>query len=168
MITVFVTKEGYYINGDGVEATLRCSPALDDHGKPIFPELHHTYKVMYLALKAIIRLPTKVQSDVIVYNDSRIIDELSGFVPPFDDVCQKWQQSIRREVIAHIRSLVSFRKKPKEFLQTQFDRGQTLLTSPKDMKRVQEIVEKNEQQTTQSKKMRILDKFRKMWNNDKK
>ena len=168
MITVFVSKEGYYICGDGIEAALRCSPALDDHGNPIFHELHHTYKVMFLAMQVIAK-KGKIDGDVIVYNDTRIIDELNGNISPFDDVCQKWRQVIRREVMPCIKSIVTFRKRAQDFIATKLAAADKLVTS-QDRTALKALAEKSkhiEQAKTRSTKARVLDKFKRMWKNDK-
>lgn len=166
MITVVVSKEGYYINGEGVEAALRCSPALNDCGKPIFHELHHTYKVMFLALQAVARKGA-IQGDVIVYNDSRIVDELNGAVP-LDEVCQRWRQTIRREVMPHIRSIVMFRKKAHDFITSRLKSGDSLLTS-QDPAVIQELsarVIRAEAEKSRSFKTRVLDSFKRKWKNE--
>lgn len=167
MITVYVTKEGYYIQGEGVEATLRCSPAMDDQGTPIFHELHHTYKVMYLALKEVARKDA-IQGDVMVYNDSRIIDELNGTTQPLDDVCRTWQRVIRRELVPHIRSLVLFRKKHTEFIARNVRAGQCMLT-PQDPALISELsdrAQKLETSRARSFKTRAYERFKRMWHNE--
>jgi hypothetical protein len=166
MITVFVTKEGYYVKGEGVEASLRCSPALDSHGNPIFHELHHTYKVMFLALKEVARKGC-IKGDVIVYNDSRIIDEMNGNAKPLDEVCQKWQMLFRRQVLPHIRSIVVFRKKASDYIMSQVRLGHSLLTpsDPATINELTERLEKAEVEKIRSFKGRILDRFKRMWTN---
>lgn len=166
MITVFVSKEGYYIYGDSVEAALRCSPALDDCGKPIFHELHHTYKVMFLALQMIAK-KGKMDDDIIVYNDSRIVDELNGNVQPLDEVCQRWRQVIRREIIPHIRSIVTFRKRAQTFISSKMMAAENLIM-PKDPVALQELAEKIDliqQEKSRSKKESVLAKFKRIWKN---
>lgn len=166
MITVFVNKEGYYVAGEGVEATLRCSPATDDHGNPIFHELHHTYKVMFLALKEVARKQT-ITGDVIVYNDSRIIDELNGSIQPLDETCGRWQQTIRRELMPHIRSIVMFRKKATDYIRSQMKIGDTLLsTNTEALSELSCRMDKIEQEQIRGFKARVLDRFKRMWKND--
>jgi|SRR5689334_10197148 len=167
MITVFVTKEGYYVNGEGVEASLRCSPAVDERGNPIFHELHHVYKVMYMALTQVAKAKT-IRGDVMVYNDSRIVDELNGEVGPLDEVCQKWRTVIRREIVAHIRSSVLFRKKASDYIVSKVRSGHSLLTpeDPALMQAISERLEKTEVERVRSFKGRVLDRFRKMWKNE--
>ena len=167
MITVYITKEGYYIQGEGVEATLRCSPALDEQGNPIFHELHHTYKVMFLALKEVARKST-IQGDVMVYNDSRIIDELNGKIQPLDDVCRTWQRVIRRELVPSIRSVVMFRKKHAEFIARNVRLGQGMLM-PQDPALISELVNRAEKLQTaraQGFKSRVFERFKRMWTHE--
>lgn len=168
MIAVFVSKEGYYIHGDGVEAALRCSQALDDQGNPIFHELHHTYKVMFLALEIVAR-KQMIHGDVVVYNDSRIIDELNGSIPPLDDVCQRWRQVIRREIMPRVRSIVLFRKRAQDFIAAKMA-GVNNLIVQHDPAVMQELAVKSnqmERERSRSTKARVLDRFKRMWKNDK-
>lgn len=163
MITVFFNKEGYYVVGEGLEATLKCSPATDELGKPIFHELHHTYKVLFLALKEVAR-KERIQGDVIVYNDSRIVDELNGQVQPLDEVCGKWQRTIRRELVPHIRSVVSFRKKAADYLKSQIERGEGLLsTNGASIESLVTRLDNLERDKVRTFKGRVLDKFKRMW-----
>lgn len=163
MITIFVNKDGYYVAGEGIEATLKCSPATDECGHPIFHELHHTYKVMFLALKEVAR-KQNIQGDIMVYNDSRIVDELNGSLPPFDDICRRWQTAIRRELVPCIRSLVFFRKKATELVNTKVAIGKTLLTDSPTI--AIELAQKLEQNKVRSLKGRVLDRFKRMWKNE--
>lgn len=168
MITVFVTKDGYYIAGEGIEASFKCSPATDERGCPIFNEIHHTYKVLFLALKEVARKQS-IQGDVLVYNDSRIVDELNGQVQPLDDVCRKWQQTIRRELVPAIRSLVFFRKKTAEYIRSQVKAGEVLLATS-DPAKISELAFKLDtitKERARSFKGRAIARFKKMWNNDK-
>lgn len=168
MITVFVTKDGYYVAGEGVEASFKCSPATDERGHPIFNEIHHTYKVLWLALKEVARKQS-IQGDVMVYNDSRIIDELNSQLPPLDDTCRRWQQTIRRELVPAIRSLVFFRKKAAEYVKSKVKAGEVLL-APSDSAKVSELASKLdriEKERARSFKQRAIARFKGIWNNDK-
>jgi len=167
MITVYVTKDGYYVAGEGIEAALKCRPATDERGNPIFNEIHHTYKVLFLALKTVAR-NSGIQGDVMVYNNSRIVDELNGHVPPMDDVCRKWQQTIRRELVPSIRSLVFFRKKNAEFISYKVKSGEALLT-PSDPAMMSELAARADRIATEHSrtfKQRALARFKRMWKND--
>jgi len=167
MITVFVTKDGYYVAGEGVEASFKCTPATDERGHPIFNEIHHTYKVLFLALKEVAR-KQGIQGDVMVYNDSRIIDELNSQVPPLDDTCRRWQQTIRRELVPTIRSLVFFRKKTAEYVKAKVRDGEDLL-APKDHSKVSELAAKLDEidkDQARSLKRRTINRFKRMWKNE--
>jgi len=107
MITVFLAEEGYYITGENVNIARRCSPALTDRGDRIFQPLHHIYKVLHVALKELYNS----SDDIVVYNDTRIIDELNGLITPLDSTCQKWVDTFRRHTLPNVRSLIFFRKK---------------------------------------------------------
>jgi hypothetical protein len=167
MITVFVNKEGYYVAGEGVEATLKCSPATDERGYPIFHELHHTYKVMFLALREVARKQS-IQGDVIVYNDSRIIDELNGSIQPLDEICRKWQLAIRRELVPCIRSLVFFRKKTADFVDTKVATGKAMLApaDPAILGELAQRIETAQREQARTFKGRVLDRFKRMWKNE--
>lgn len=167
MITVFVLREGYYVAGENMEAAFHCSPATDDRGNPIFHELHHTYKVMFLALQEVAR-KGMIRGDVVVYNDSRIIDELNGNIKPFDDICRKWQLAICRELIPHIRSVVLFRKKATDYIRSQIKIGESLLapSDPVIMGALAYKIDEIEKDQARSLKARVLDRFKGMWKHE--
>jgi hypothetical protein len=125
MITVFFNETGYYVVGGGIEIAQSCPPALTESGSPVFLTIHHTYWMLFRALKEI--QGKKSQDDVMVYNDSRIIEEMNGVVEPFDDTCDRWQKAIRRNVLPSIRSCVLFRKKPATFVAENVAHGQHTL-----------------------------------------
>jgi hypothetical protein len=167
MIIVYVTQDGYFVQGEGVEACLRCSPALDDRGNAIFNEIHHTYKVIYMALKEVARKDA-IQGDVVVYNDSRIIDELNNVARPMDEVCERWQKCIRREIIPSIRSIVIFRKKAANFIRERVATGQNMLAAPDPaiLARAATKIEELDRQMIKSMKNRVVDRFRRMWKHE--
>jgi len=109
MITVFFNEDGYCVTGEGVEVSRRCFPARTDSGELIFQPLHHSYKVLYLALCEVRDMAVK--EDVMIYNDSRIIDEILRNVEPIDSTCAEWLKTIQRHTIPAIKSVVFFRKK---------------------------------------------------------
>jgi signal peptidase I len=122
---------------------------------------------MYLALREVAR-NKGVKGDVLVYNDSRIVDELNGQIQPLDDICRKWQQLIRRELVPSIRSLVFFRKKHGDYVQTKVEIGASML-STNDPVVLRDIANKAEVVKTQqarSLKARVLDRFKRTWNNE--
>ena len=107
MITVFFNEQGYYITGENVNIARRCSPALTDRGDRVFQPIHHQYKVLFLALKELFN----TSDDIMVYNHSRIIDEINGLIEPLDSTCKKWVEVFRRHTLPQVRALVFFRKK---------------------------------------------------------
>lgn len=126
--------------GGGIEVAQSCPQALTESGSPIFLALHHAYWMLYRALK---ELQGKgVGEDVIVYNDSRIIEEMNGVAGPFDDICERWQKAIRRKLIPAIRSCVLFRKKPSTFVDDNVSQGQRSLIHPLSAKEREEIAER--------------------------
>lgn len=127
MIVVYFNESGYYIVGGGIEVAQSCPPALTESGSPIFLTLHHTYWMLFRALKEL--QGKSVSEDVVVYNDSRIIEELNGVADPFDETCQRWLNAIRRKLIPAVRSCVLFRKKPMGFVSEHVAAGHKKLLS---------------------------------------
>lgn len=109
MIIVTFNDKGYQVLGDNTEIVRSCSPSLTERGDPIFQVIHHTYKILYLALNEIRDM--KTNDDVTVYGDSRIIDEMNGVVSPLDSVCDQWTKLMRRVTLPSIKGVVMFRKK---------------------------------------------------------
>jgi len=102
MIVVYFNETGYYVVGGGIEIAQSCPQALTESGTPIFLALHHTYWMLYRALKEL--QGKEMGEDVVVYNDSRIIEEMNGVAEPFDNICDRWQKAIRRKLLPAIRS----------------------------------------------------------------
>lgn len=164
MITVFVNEDGYYVTGENVDVTQRCSPALTAHGDPIFQVIHHVYKVLWLALCEIRDM--NIRDDIMVYNDSRIIDEINGTVEPIDTTCGKWLEMFNRHTIPSIKSVVFFRKKPTTTVnKTINDAHSTMLIKLSGPKR-QEIAEREtklREVSAKSRKRRLIDGLKNAW-----
>lgn len=161
MIKIFFNEDGYYIIGEGVEIARRLRVALTEQGDPIFQTIHHTYKVCYLALKELIDL--QIQDDVIVYNDSRIIEELSTGINSLDDTCAKWQNVILRYVVPNIKSVVFFRKRSMTEVQNVIREGHGKLLKTIDEKSIAKIMDHNKY----NKNKIVLEKLRKNWFGEK-
>jgi hypothetical protein len=157
VISVFVNQCGYFIQGGGFEIARSCPR--DDCNS----ELYHEYKILLIALTELIG--KKQNEDIIVYNNTRIIDEMNGSVPPLDDTCLSWQRCIRREILPHITSIVFFAKKSLEYINHTINDGFQMLLDvdpqlkQKALKNYQEFIAKEQN----GKRKGILDRFRKRW-----
>jgi len=164
MIVVFFTEDGYYMAGEGIEIARSCSPALTERGDRIFQPLHHEYKVLYLALSEL--RSASVINNVMVYGNSRIIDEVNGTIKPLDSTCERWLEIIRRDVVPTIKTEVLFRKKALNVVQrTLIEAHNTLL--PQLDRRVLDDIIKTEQlyqkKIQYSNKQKILQRFKEKW-----
>ena len=140
MIVVYFNETGYYVVGGGIEIAQSCPQALTESGTPIFLALHHTYWMLYRALKEL--QGKEMGEDVVVYNDSRIIEEMNGVAEPFDNICDRWQKAIRRKLLPAIRSCFLFRKKPSTFVDENVAKGQTSLIHPLSVGEREEITKR--------------------------
>jgi len=161
MISIFFNREGYYIAGDGVEAARCCDPATTTEGDPIFQEIHHTYKVLYLALKELSEMD--VPNDVMVYGDNRIIDEINGTAEALDPECASWQQALKWNVIPSIRSVVFFRKKPCNDISDTINEAHGRMLNVEHSKKMADRVQKAEQAIHSMRAKRALNKLRENW-----
>ena len=156
MIKVFFNEEGYYISGDDVNIARRCSPALTDKGDPIFQSIHHQYKVLYLALGEL----TDTSDDIIVYNQSRIIDELNGTIDPLDSSCKEWVDVLRRNTIPNVRGLIFFRKKN---VDAEVTSGHKKMLNQIDIDEKMELakqIEAQKQSALKARNKRIIERFK--------
>jgi len=155
MLLVRFNTNGYYIKGDGVDIIQRCSPASTDRGDNIFQPIHHTYKVLFIALSNLI--DKDFNGDAMVYNDTRIIDELNSNIEPLDEVCAAWVKIIKRDIIPRIKPLMFFRKKN---VDAEIAVAQEQLVNPSEIYDLIPEVQ-NSQKTRKSK---IIQKFKENWN----
>lgn len=168
MITIFFNENGYYITGDSVEASRRCSPALTIRGDKIFQSLHHTYKILYLALNELRDI--HIDDDVMVYNDSRIIDEINGSINPLDEICERWLQTLRRDIIPDIRSLIFFRKKPTTYINSTIEHAHQSMLSHIDEKTRQKLTAQENLLHTKiekARKQKLIQRLKQSWFGDK-
>lgn len=166
MITVFFNEDGYYIAGDGIEIARRCSPATTIRGDRIFQAIHHTYRVLYLALCELLKVPS---ADVMVYNDSRIIDEINGTVGPIDETCQEWLETIKRRVVPEISGVVFFRKQSDAKIRSQLQDAYNKMLPPLDPQKREAIMtseQKRQKTITKHRKQRLVDRLRHSWFGD--
>lgn len=164
MITVFFNGDGYLVTGEGVEAARRCSPALTTRGDLIFQSIHHAYKVLYLALCEVRAMNT--MEDVMIYNDSRIIDEINGVVEPLDSTCGDWLQILKRDVIPTVRSVVFFRKRSASHVNSTVESAHDRMLSKLDSRTRQEIAEresKTRKTQLKTRNKRLVDRLKQSW-----
>jgi hypothetical protein len=167
MITIYFTHEGYFVTGEGVDVSRRCSPALTSEGDPVFQRLHHTYKVLYLALKEISCVV--VQEDIVVYGDNRLIDELNGVCPPLDGTHKKWLEVIRQHIIPDINGLVFFRKKPPQQVKSAIKGAHSGMLDQIDEHTLSEIAHKEkerQEQESAARKKRLVSNLKSKWFGD--
>ena len=167
MIRVFFNEDGFYVAGESVEISRRSVPATTERGDKIFQPIHHTYKIVYNALSELRSLG--IQEDVIVFSDSRIIDEINGYCQPLDEVCDIWVKKLRRDVLPTIRSVVFFRKKPSSFIKETIAREHARMLPPLDANTAREIAAnaaKSVLITSQNRRKQARDRLRKSWFGD--
>lgn len=164
MITVFFNEDGYHVTGDGVEATHRCSPALTLRGDRIFQPVHHMYKVLYLALCELRDM--NVASDVMVHNDSRIVDEINGLTEPLDETCAQWVRVIRQDILPTILPVVFFRKKPTTYVNSIISASQQAMLSKADLSQKQNLALREvriREEQEKEKRHRTIQRLRESW-----
>lgn len=165
MIRIFFNEDGYYVTGEGIEISRRCSPATTSSGDQIFQTLHHTYKVCFLALNEL-RDMTNFSDDVMVYNDSRIIDEINGNLMPLDETCEQWLKAINRSVIPSIKAIVFFRKKPSGDVKLSVKNSHESMMQPLGNSKIEEIVDREihaQQMAAKKRERLLLNRLRKQW-----
>ena len=168
MITVFFNEDGYLVTGESVEAARRCSPATTTKGDRIFQTIHHAYKVLYLALCEVRDMDS--MEDVMIHNDSRIIDEINGLVEPLDETCGEWLQTLKRDVIPTIRSVVFFRKKPMTHVNSTVSSAHDRMLTKLDTRTREEIVARETKARDEQSKVRrrrLVDRLKQSWFGEK-
>lgn len=162
MIGIYFNESGYYIQGSRIERAWSCSLAVTETGTPIFSPTHHLCGVLYRVLRELETLQTT--EDIIIYNDSRLIEEINGVVEPLDDTHEQWISVYRKELLPHIRSHVLFRKKSIEFVRQRVEAGQKRLIGSIDPAVHLENIRRKEHETEQRKE-RTLQRFKEDWTN---
>jgi hypothetical protein len=118
MLQVFFNHSGYFITGETFEASQKVSPRLDTQGKPLFDPLQHLYAVLARALQD---LRGTTCEDIMVYNDTRLIEEVNGVINP---LFPAMTNHVRRVLVPSVKGCVLFRKKPDAFIRTKVEGGQ--------------------------------------------
>jgi hypothetical protein len=163
MICIYLNGNGYYIKGDGIEVALSCSPNLDENGEPFYPEHCHVYAVLSKALNEL--RGQDLPGEIMVYNDSRVIDEMNGGVPPLDDLSGEFRNRIRREIMPDIVGTVFFRKKNTRAIAQEVSRAKSAMVDvPDKNNRLEELMQQHAA-SQRTKSLRALDKLKENWKN---
>ena len=103
---------------------------------------------------------------VVVYNDSRLIEEINGVISPLDDTHNKWLEIIRRRILPQLRSHVLFRKKSTIFVTQYVEAGQQTLIGSVDpkarLRAMQKEIERREN-VIKERKENVLQRFKRKW-----
>lgn len=153
MINIYVNLDGYYITGPNIEIAARC---------PMQPDVHpllHQYAVIFAALIDLRSSGSK--DDVIVYNDSRIIEELNGTALPLTPDLQNWNAYIKQTVIPMVSGIVFFRKKNASFLAQKINAAFISMLPPVDP-----IAFTMDNNKVRNQKQEKIDKLKKAWFSD--
>lgn len=165
MIFVYLNHNGYYVKGDGIEAALSCSPSLDENGEPFYPAHCQVYAVLAKALNEL--RGQEIGDEVMVFNDSRVIDEMNGAVSPLDDLSTEFRDRIRKEIIPEIGVNIFFRKKNTRTIMREVLDAKRAMVDVPDKKKKLELLSQQEEQINRSNSVRALNKLKENWNNGK-
>ena len=165
MISVFINNKGYYIKGNGIEIALSCSPKRNDSGELLYDEQYHVYAILAKALNNLRN--QDIKEDIMVYNDTRMIDEMNGMLKPLDDINTSFRDGIRRTILPEINSNVFFRKKSQTMLAQYIDSAQQSMVSvPNKLKIIDKLIAIKEQ-AYKSRSIKALRKLKERWTNGK-
>jgi hypothetical protein len=139
VISVFFNSEGYYIEGDGVEVA-------------------RSFSVLACALKELRGCKQKAGADIYVFNDSRLIEDMSNTVSVEDCVCQEMKSVIRRKLLPDLPGMVLFRKKPAAVVREKIEHGKTTMLAGADRKHLMQMVETLAQSIEENAQARKADK----------
>jgi hypothetical protein len=164
VITVYFNHKGYYITGEGIDIARSCSPALDDSGNPLFDIEHHLY---YVAIFALAELKDReVKEDILVYNDTRIIEELNGMASALNEYSEELALYVKRQLLPLIKGIVLFRKKDPSFINKNVRQGHNTLIGSVDQslkrEKFTELFNKIEAEKEEIKKKQVR-KFKDSW-----
>jgi hypothetical protein len=165
VISVFFNSQGYYIEGEGTEIARSFSPSMDSSGRPMMEPLQHLYVVLACALKELRAVKTN-GTDIIVYNDSRLVEEMGNEVVVPCCVCSELKLVIRRKLLPDLPGVVFFRKKSAAYIDDKVQYGkQTMLAGVHRrclMQMVDEMVQSIEENAVASKATQVAN-LRKAW-----
>lgn len=170
MISVYFNSNGYYIGGEGVEVARSFSPSVDSSGRPLMEPLQHLYVVLTCALKEI-RDGQKGSADIVVYNDSRLIEDMSNETDSPDCVCRELKSIIRRKLLPVMPGTVLFRKKPASYIAEKVQYGKSTMLDVADRRSLMSIAQTMAQsieENARSDKVAKLDQLKRSWFGERK
>ena len=152
MILVYINNKGYYIEGKNIE--IARSMGADLSSDPA----QYLYLVLACALRELANSLHK--DDVCVYNDTRIIEEMSNEVDCIDDTCDVLRSTIRRNILPNIPGIVFFRKASANFLDNEINHSHRTMLKSVDKKHLMKIAEDLAEQTQRTITESALAKFK--------
>jgi hypothetical protein len=166
VINVFFNSTGYYIEGEGTEIARSFSPSVDGSGRPMMEPLQHLYVVLACALKELRGCKRKAGSDIYIYNDSRLIEEMGNEVQVPDCVCREMKLVIRRKLLPDLPGVVFFRKKSADYIAQQLAHGSNTMLTRVDRKHLMQMVEtmaSSIEENAQAMKVTKIAKLKSAW-----
>lgn len=162
MLELAFNEAGYYARGEKYEAAQAVSPRVHPKtGEPVFHPLEHQYAVLMRALTEF--RDKKVLDDIVVYNDSRIIEELNGTVAP---MFPEMTNAVRRNLLPEIKGCVWFHKKPVGFVATRVEEGISGLVNtldPATRKRQAERIARSVEEAGRRERRVAVNRFKQGW-----
>lgn len=83
-----------------MDITRSCSESLEP--------LHHLHIVLWYTLLEFVG--KEIKENVLIYNDTRLIEDMNGDTRPIDEFCRRVQGKIRQELLPRIGTKVIFKK----------------------------------------------------------
>jgi hypothetical protein len=136
-----------------MEIALSCSPAFEE-------EVHHIYAVIFRALQEL--RDKELTEDIIVYNDTRVMDELGGQVFPEDATSREFYFSIRRKLLPSLDSMVFFRKLDAKRIRAKVGHGINTMVNDVSKDMVREKIETS----IKNRKAKVVQKLKDGWLNN--
>ena len=159
MLRVFLNKTGYYVVGDKIEIAKSCPPF-----KHSSNQLYHLYAVLISCLIDLRDCSIK-NDDIVIYNDSRIIEEMNG-ESCLDDICEKSVNYIRRYILPTIPTAVWFRKKSYDWIENKVSNGHDKMLKSHDARKREEKIREIEnyiESKRKSIKRNRIENFKRRW-----
>lgn len=163
MAEVYFNQLGYYIVGDEIEIARSCPP-LTRGGETVLTPIQHLYAVLISALHELVATG-RLQDDVTVYNDSRLIEDMQGETP-LDKTCSDSRQYLKRDLIPQVPSTVWFRKKSPDWVTGRVESGHKKMIGVVDVRqrdrKAQELVRLLERAQKEARRAKV-DRFKRSW-----
>ena len=145
---VYFNMDGYYIKGD-LEISKSMVVGYQD-------PLKHLYFVCYAALHELLQM--ELDGTIIVYNDSRIIDEFNGL-----KALDKWNKEaisfIRRNILPSVKGVVFFHKQSGTTIDKIIRRAHSQMLDVVSEEKIRELLSSKYQEVFNTRKLAVK-KFR--------